>query len=219
MDVLKMTRKLNPVKRTAILNAARSIFLKHGYAAAKMSDIASEANVAHGTLYLYYKNKEELGSAIGEEVYLRLITELSSMVRKIEDPDGIIGLVDWVLEVAGQEHTIVAMVKEQTHSFKWKRDLQNHLVDLLAGSLRDLMTSGIIRKYDSTALASLIITSLHRTILSSKSEHAAKLKGCVVEFLQHVLFDDLTLIGIGIGGTGVSKSTPSIRSLGATHVF
>jgi AcrR family transcriptional regulator len=121
-----MTRKLNPVKRSAILNAARSIFLKNGYAAAKMSDIASEANVAHGTLYLYYKNKEELGSAIGEEVYLRLITELSSMVQKIEDPDGIIGLVDWALEVAGQEQTIVAMVKEQAHSFKWKQDSHNH---------------------------------------------------------------------------------------------
>ncbi|HLI84363.1 MAG TPA: TetR/AcrR family transcriptional regulator [Bryobacteraceae bacterium] len=47
-------------KRFAILDAARTIFSRKGYAETAVDDVAEEAGVAKGTLYLYFKSKEEL---------------------------------------------------------------------------------------------------------------------------------------------------------------
>ena len=45
-------------KRTAILCAARAVFSRKGYAEASVDDVAEEARIAKGTLYLYFKSKE-----------------------------------------------------------------------------------------------------------------------------------------------------------------
>src|SRR5690348_17816696 len=47
-------------KRRLILDAAELIFARHGFYAAKVSDVAKEAGVADGTIYLYFKNKDDL---------------------------------------------------------------------------------------------------------------------------------------------------------------
>src|SRR3954467_10397699 len=47
-------------KRERILAAAELIFARHGFFAAKVSDVAKEAGVADGTIYLYFKNKDDL---------------------------------------------------------------------------------------------------------------------------------------------------------------
>lgn len=47
-------------KRRAILAAGYQLFLHHGYKKTSVDDIAKKANVAKGTVYLYFKNKAEL---------------------------------------------------------------------------------------------------------------------------------------------------------------
>jgi AcrR family transcriptional regulator len=51
-------------KRRQIVDGAREIFLARGFDAASMGDIAKAAGVSKGTLYVYFKNKEELFGAI-----------------------------------------------------------------------------------------------------------------------------------------------------------
>lgn len=55
-----MARRRTADKRTGILEAAVKVFARKGYFAARVADIASEAGVADGTIYLYFKNKEDL---------------------------------------------------------------------------------------------------------------------------------------------------------------
>src|SRR5882762_11117149 len=47
-------------KRERILAAAERIFARHGFFAARVSEIAKEAGVADGTIYLYFKSKDDL---------------------------------------------------------------------------------------------------------------------------------------------------------------
>ena len=47
-------------KESSILDAAKRIFAQAGFDGAKVSDIARAASVAEGTVYLYYKNKQDL---------------------------------------------------------------------------------------------------------------------------------------------------------------
>src|SRR5580704_33513 len=54
-------------KRRQIVEGARSVFLAHGFDAASMGEIAKVAGVSKGTLYVYFKDKDELFKAIVEK--------------------------------------------------------------------------------------------------------------------------------------------------------
>jgi AcrR family transcriptional regulator len=51
-------------KRRQIVEGARAVFLSRGFDAASMADIAKAAGVSKGTLYVYFKDKDELFAAI-----------------------------------------------------------------------------------------------------------------------------------------------------------
>jgi AcrR family transcriptional regulator len=48
------------LRRCAILQAARTVFASQGYANTVVEDIATEAGIAKGTLYLYFRSKEQI---------------------------------------------------------------------------------------------------------------------------------------------------------------
>lgn len=68
--------EINRVYRQAILDAAEGVFSAHGFAAAKMADVARAAGLAAGTLYNYFDSKEEIVRALierrGDELLARL---------------------------------------------------------------------------------------------------------------------------------------------------
>jgi AcrR family transcriptional regulator len=72
-------------KRRQIVDGAREIFFARGFDAASMGDIAKAAGVSKGTLYVYFKNKEELFSAIVEA---ECCTHAES-VFKLDDNDDV----------------------------------------------------------------------------------------------------------------------------------
>jgi AcrR family transcriptional regulator len=54
-------------KRRQIMDGARTVFLEKGFDGASMGEIARQAGVSKGTLYVYFESKEELFEAIFEE--------------------------------------------------------------------------------------------------------------------------------------------------------
>ena len=54
-------------KHDQIIEAAVKIFAKKGFYNAKVSEIAREASVADGTIYLYFKNKDDILISLFEE--------------------------------------------------------------------------------------------------------------------------------------------------------
>jgi AcrR family transcriptional regulator len=54
-------------KRRQIVEGARIVFMAHGFDAASMGEIAKAAGVSKGTLYVYFKDKDELFKAIVEK--------------------------------------------------------------------------------------------------------------------------------------------------------
>ncbi|MBE9213806.1 TetR/AcrR family transcriptional regulator [Plectonema cf. radiosum LEGE 06105] len=53
-------QRLDPEKRAAILNAAKQRLRKYGIQKTKMQEIAKDVGIAVGTLYLYFKNKDDI---------------------------------------------------------------------------------------------------------------------------------------------------------------
>src|SRR5882762_10317103 len=73
-------------KRAAILRAAIRVFAHNGYFNSKVADIAGEAGVADGTVYLYFKSKEEILHSIFDRSMEEAIADGRKRLNKIVDP-------------------------------------------------------------------------------------------------------------------------------------
>lgn len=73
-------------KGAAILRAAIRVFANNGYFNSKVADIAREAGVADGTVYLYFKNKEDILHSIFNQSVDEAIAEARRQLEELADP-------------------------------------------------------------------------------------------------------------------------------------
>ena len=67
MGVSERKQREKVYRETSILEAAKKVFLAKGLLAATIDDIAADAELSKGTLYRYYRSKEEIMLAISEQ--------------------------------------------------------------------------------------------------------------------------------------------------------
>ena len=73
-------------KRRSILTAAVSVFAQHGFYNSKVAHIAREAGVADGTIYLYFKNKEDILSQVFLDTMENVLANQISALEGVTDP-------------------------------------------------------------------------------------------------------------------------------------
>jgi len=73
-------------KRSAILRAAIRVFANNGYFNSKVADIAREAGVADGTVYLYFKSKEEILHSIFDRSMEEAIADGRKRLDGVTEP-------------------------------------------------------------------------------------------------------------------------------------
>jgi TetR/AcrR family fatty acid metabolism transcriptional regulator len=73
-------------KRRSILSAAVGVFARNGFYNSKVADIAREAGVADGTIYLYFKNKEDLLIQVFLDTMDTVLQEQEAALQGITDP-------------------------------------------------------------------------------------------------------------------------------------
>lgn len=73
-------------KREKILEAAIRTFAKSGFHQSRVTDIAQEAGVADGTIYLYFRNKDDVLISIFEEKMAGILARMREQLAAITDP-------------------------------------------------------------------------------------------------------------------------------------
>jgi AcrR family transcriptional regulator len=87
-------------RREAILSAALDEFSERGFAAARLDDVAKRANVAKGTIYLYFRDKE----ALFQELIRSMLTPVIGTVESLGAADLPIGmLADRIVDIFVRE--------------------------------------------------------------------------------------------------------------------
>jgi TetR/AcrR family transcriptional regulator, fatty acid metabolism regulator protein len=76
----------SPDKHRKIIRAATKVFAKKGFFNARISDIAKEAKVADGTIYLYFNNKFDILLSVFEQEIGKLIEQVGLLLEKTENP-------------------------------------------------------------------------------------------------------------------------------------
>ena len=73
-------------KRELILRAATRVFARSGYFNSKVADIATETGIADGTVYLYFKSKDEILHSIFDRAMEQFIGEGRNELAKLDSP-------------------------------------------------------------------------------------------------------------------------------------
>ena len=105
-----------------ILDAAGELMLRWGYNKTTIDDIARYAGVAKGTIYLHWKTREDLFTALMQREYIRLAEDIKQ--RIVSDPEG--GTLSGITK-----HTMLATIKSPLTKAVFLRD-----TDLLGEWLR-----------------------------------------------------------------------------------
>jgi AcrR family transcriptional regulator len=88
-------------RRQQIMVAAKRVFSEKGFNKATMEDIAQEAELSPGTLYLYFKNKEELYASLSLRIlqYLLLRIEHVNAIKKAGPDEKLKALMEAMYDV------------------------------------------------------------------------------------------------------------------------
>ncbi|MFO7750034.1 MAG: TetR/AcrR family transcriptional regulator [Desulfobacteraceae bacterium] len=84
MGIHERKQREKEQRRNEIMEAARKIFSAKGFNRSTMEEIATEAELSPGTLYLYFKNKEELHTSLSIDILQYLTQKIKKFVNKEE---------------------------------------------------------------------------------------------------------------------------------------
>jgi len=86
LTVKTMSKRKNNEKYYRIIGAATKVFAKKGFYQSKISEIAKEAKVADGTIYIYFENKDDILISLFEEQMKAVIDNMEVQISGIDDP-------------------------------------------------------------------------------------------------------------------------------------
>jgi TetR/AcrR family fatty acid metabolism transcriptional regulator len=113
-------------KGERILDAAERIFARHGFFAARVSEIAREAGVADGTIYLYFKSKDDLLISLFERRMKQVNEELREATATGTAIERLHAFIRRYLQLLSNEPTAAEVVAiELRQSSKFMKEYDN----------------------------------------------------------------------------------------------
>lgn len=138
-------------KREAILRAATKVFAVNGYFNSKVSDIAGEAGIADGTVYLYFKSKDEILHSIFDRAMAEFIDEGRKEISEIDDPAAKLRrIAELHLERLGADRELAVVFQvELRGSTKFMQEFSaagfSEYLDIIRTTIADGQKSGVFR--------------------------------------------------------------------------
>ena len=138
-------------KRAAILNAATGVFAEKGFFNSKVADIAKAAGVADGTVYLYFKNKDDVLHSIFDRAMEEFIGDGRRELELLSKPeDKLRRIAELHLERLGadREMAIVFQV-ELRGSIKFMQEFSaagfSEYLDIIRKTIEEGQKDGVFR--------------------------------------------------------------------------
>jgi TetR/AcrR family transcriptional regulator, repressor for uid operon len=145
----KVTHQYKKNIKNKIIESAISTFSKYGYDKSRMDDIAKTAKLSKGTIYLYFKNKEELFNAISERNTNELKNQLSKLFQN-SDNDLITSIQNFYENINDQGYRMFfEIIAESSRNKKLKQLLyqeRRKILDIIIDHLNILKEKGHIGK-------------------------------------------------------------------------
>ncbi|WP_420238970.1 TetR/AcrR family transcriptional regulator [Telmatobacter bradus] len=207
-------------RREEILNAARKVFARKGFVLGIMDEIAREAGIAKGTIYLYFRSKTEVYQAL--LAHDMKILQASTLQRIDAQPTLAGKMRAFILariENAEQQKEIFRIMDSEgvnlTITRRQYRDFLGAPVLRLAEAIEVESRSGRIRQLDAERVAWLIADMTRGTIQRRLLGQSESTPAEEVEFLMDVLSHALVLEQIALGSVDVPPPEERQQTLGS----
>ena len=142
----------NADKYQRILDAAVAVFAEKGFFTSRISDIADRANVADGTVYLYFKNKEEILMTAINTAFDAFMKQARTELEKLASPaDRLRRLAFLHLDALGSNRNLAVVFQmELRQSTRFLSEFSHHhmveYLTLVRTAIRDGQASGVFRR-------------------------------------------------------------------------
>ena len=155
-------------KRTQIIEAAIKVFAQKGLERGKIADIAKEAGIGKGTVYEYFRSKEEIFSAIEQAVMGEMSTAFEELfVSDISPTEKLIALMEESLEMMLQMGDALLIVTEiwaqaargfwHGHSTTVLATMYDDFREKIVAILKDGIVCGEFRSMSKDGVATLLM--------------------------------------------------------------
>ena len=151
ISIVKRDNKRSSDKHRRIIEAAVKVFAKNGFYNSKVSEIARAANVADGTIYLYFQNKDDILIRLFEEEMAAVLSKMTEEVNQESDPAKKLqrfALVHLKLVEENQELAEIIQV-ETRQSSKFMKEYKNpqfqQYLKLISSIIREGQAKGVFR--------------------------------------------------------------------------
>jgi len=169
-------------KREAILRAAIKVFAGKGYFNSKVADIASEAGIADGTVYLYFKSKDEILHSIFDRAMAEFISEGKKEIAEIKEADKRLHrIAELHLERLGADRDLAIVFQvELRGSTKFMEEFSAagfaEYLSIIHQAIEDGQRSGVFRKdLNATVCSKILFGALDEMVTNwilSKKDYA-----------------------------------------------
>lgn len=161
---------INPEREARILDAAQTLVLHYGYDKTTVSDIANEAGISKGAIYLHFNSKEELFEALIWREVQRYIDAITEALETDDEEWSFIHMYSQALKITAGSELLTALVGSDMRVFgSFLQRRSNSLVNMKRPYTRSLLEGmqqiGALRQdIDVTAVA-VILSALNYGII------------------------------------------------------
>ncbi len=162
-----------------IVQAARQVIAELGFADASMERIAQQAGVAKGTIYLYFRNKEELLAQVADHGFAELMERARAGTTRARGAEAkLAALLCAALEHSSRNAAIFRALQEHRQlspeappllAAKLEQNLEQ-LVSFVAGVIERGTKSGELRACNARRAARFLVESMRGAILERLRE-------------------------------------------------
>ncbi len=150
-------------KYEAILRAAIKVFSRSGFFNSKVADVAREAGVADGTVYLYFKNKDDILVSIFNHVMDEALALGRKRLEEVSDPvQKLKQIVQAHLDMLGRDRDLAVVFQvELRSSSKFMEQFSatkvTEYLDLIRSVIEEGQKSGVFRRGLNTTIAAKVL--------------------------------------------------------------
>lgn len=144
--------KRNSDKYNRIIDAAVKVFARKGFYNAKVSEIAKEAKVADGTIYLYFQNKDDILISLFEVEMEKILSRMRQELAQSDDPvKKMERFAEVHLElVEGNPEQAEVIQVETRQSSKFMKEYKNEkfmeYLEIISDIVREGQSKGVFRE-------------------------------------------------------------------------
>ena len=173
-------RRRAEARPAEILDAALTVFSARGFAAAKLDDVAKEAGVSKGTLYLYFESKEALFEAMALELMRApVLAQLETIAKAETATEGLRQLIQFMTRMLDdpRRSALPKLIIAESAGFPelakiWLKSVIQPVRQRLVQLIEAGIASGEFRKVDPWETTKLVIAPFLLTAIWRKTfEH------------------------------------------------